>query len=284
LQSAPSGAQEVALTQAGRRHRRRRAATFVFGLAALWCAGVHAETVFATEGNYSPWNETAADGRLAGFDIDLVDALCRDRNDDCRMVTAPFPGMMDRLAAGEFDAIISGIAITPERQALIQFTRPYMSLSVSFATSSHSSLAGQAPATAAQTLRLLSNARIGAQGATVNAKLVRSVLPDAILVLFDNQESLDDAVANAAVDAGLAATQTWKHQAPAAAGAIVTFGPPLVGTEYPVLGQGLAIGVAKGNDALKASLDTAICRLTADGTIGNLSVKWFGDDLTVPCD
>lgn len=107
--------------------------------------------------------------------------------------------------------------------------------------------------------------------------------PDATLVTFGDQEALNRAVVDGEVDAGLAAILTWSDPAPAPAGAIVEIGPPFTSSEYPVLGKGLGIGIAKGNDALKASLDGAICALTSDGTIAGFSKTWFDADLSVPC-
>lgn len=245
--------------------------------------GASAEIVFATEGDYPPWNERQADGRLAGFDIDLVHAFCKTIDETCKIVTATFPAMMDDLAAGKFDAIISGIAITAEREEKIAFTRPYMSLSVSFATAAGSPLAGDAPASGPGLLQRLAAARIGAQTATVSARLIESLLPDALLVTFGDQHALNRAIADGEVEAGLAATLTWKNPEPVAAGAIAVIGPAFTSAEYPVLGQGLGIGVAKNNDALKMSLDKAICDLTTDGTITGLSAAWFDADLSVRC-
>jgi octopine/nopaline transport system substrate-binding protein len=245
--------------------------------------GASAETTFATEGNYPPWNERKADGELVGFDIDLIHALCTSLDETCKIVTATFPAMMDALAAGDFDAIISGIAITAEREEKIAFTRPYMSYSASFATAAGSTLAGNAPASGAGLLERLAGARIGAQEATVNALMIESLLPDTTLVTFGEQESLNRAVADGDVDAGFAGTLTWKDPAPAAASAVVVIGPPFTSAEYSLLGQGLGIGVTKGNQALKESFDAAICNLTSDGTIAGFSKTWFDADLSVPC-
>lgn len=246
-------------------------------------AGASAEIVFATEGNYPPWNERQSDGTFAGFDIDLIHALCRSVDETCKIVTDSFPAMIDALAADTFDAIISGIAITAEREKKIAFTRPYMSYSASFATAKDSALAGDAPASGAGLLERLAAARIGAQAATVNARLIVSLLPRATLVTFSDQAALNTAVAKGDVAAGLAGTQAWNNPAPAAPSAIVVIGPQLTSAEYPLLGRGLGIGVAKSNDNLKNSLDGAICNLTADGTIADLSKTWFDADLSVPC-
>ncbi len=265
------------------RHRRLRRRAAIALLLTLAPACARADIIFATEGTYPPWSETGGDNQLAGFDVDLVHALCRQLCVTCRIEKAAFPGMMDELVAGAFDAIISGIAITDEREKRIAFSRPYMSLSVSFAVARRSPLAKEAPASVATTLRLLATARLAAQDDTVNARLIATVLPNATLVTFSDQPSLDAAVAAGAVDAGLAATEAWNTRAPVSRNAVATLGPPLTSTEYPVLGRGLAIGLRKNEGALKESLDAAICTLTADGTITTLSAKWFGRDLSVPC-
>lgn len=266
-------------------HRLRRhvARVALAGLLLLPAAAAADDVLFATEGDYPPWNEVAADGRVVGFDADLVAAICAETGKDCQMTTASFPAMMDRLAAGEFDAIISGIAITPGRESVIQFSRPYMSLSVSFAAAAGSPLASAAPGSTEALLDLLADTHIGAQTGTVNAALVESLLPGAKLTLFDDQQRLDRAVAEGEVDAGVAATLAWTKPG-AADRTIVTVGQPFASADYPVLGEGLAIGIAHGDDILKTALDDAICKLTEAGTVSELSAKWFGTDLSVPCD
>lgn len=242
-----------------------------------------AEITFATEGSYPPWNERLADGELTGFDVDLTNALCRTIAKRCDIVTATFPGMMDTLADGGYDAIISGIAITARREEKIAFSRPYMSLSVSFATATGSPLAKDAPASNAGLLERLAAARLGAQTATANAKLIEALLPDATLITFGDQEALNRAVAKGVVDAGLAATETWKNPVPAKPNEVIAIGEPLTSTDYPLLGEGLGIGVGKDATDLKDALDDAICKLTTDETVARLSKIWFDADLSVSC-
>jgi ABC-type amino acid transport substrate-binding protein len=245
--------------------------------------GTCAQVVFATEGNYPPWNERDANGRFEGFDIDYVHAICDALKEGCEIVGASFPGMLDLLAGGRFDAIISGIAITRERERTIDFSRPYMQLSVSFATHASSPLAGEPPRSEAELIDRLKSARIGVQDATVNARLAGELLPDAKQITFDNQEALDAALAGGELDAALAATQTWKDPKTTGNGRLVIVGPAFTSADYPVLGRGLGIGVAKENRSLKDALDRVICELGADGTAAALSQKWFGEDLSVSC-
>jgi len=264
-------------------HSFRHALIFAMSFSMLTSTGAVAETVFATEGDYPPWNETNAEGHFTGFDIDLVNGLCAELGEDCRFVTAAFPAMIDAVGEGAYEGIVSGIAITDEREKKIAFTRPYMSLSLSFATAAGSPLAADAPASNAGLLERLAAARLGAQSGSVNARLLEKFLPDATLISFDSQEGLNRAVADGKVDAGLAASQTWKAPTPVTVDAIVEIGAPLTSIDYPMIGRGLGIGLAKENTKLKGALDTAICALSANGEIAALSRRWFGEDLSVPC-
>ena len=73
------------------------------------------------------------------------------------------------------------------------------------------------------------------------------------------------------------------HLAVPSSDQIVVIGPSLTSEDYTVLGQGMGIGVNEGADTLKAALDQALCELENAGAIQPLSIRWFGDDLTIEC-
>src|SRR5215471_10572039 len=65
----------------------------------------------------------------SGFDIELMRAICSQ----LRLTLRPlrysgddFNGIFDGLAAGNYDAVISGTTITPERSAVVLFSKPYL--------------------------------------------------------------------------------------------------------------------------------------------------------------
>jgi len=238
---------------------------------------------WATEGTYAPWSETDDNGVLVGFDIELVELLCAHLDYTCPIETMAWPAMMDAVANGEVDAFISGVAITPERELIVDFSRPYMHLTVSFAVAADSSLAGASPANAIQLGSLLDNATIGVQANTVNGVLARQLIPSADLVDYDSTNALAEAVANGEIDAGLAATPSWTLSTIVQPDQLVVFGPELTSADYPVLGTGLAIGIGEEADNLKAEIDRALCELEELGQIQPLSISWFGSDLTVKC-
>ncbi len=49
------------------------------------------------------------------------------------------------------------------------------------------------------------------------------------------------------------------------------------------LGQGMGVGLHKGNADLKGKVDQALCTIINDGTMTKISQKWFDEDYTLPC-
>ena len=60
-----------------------------------WKAG--SEVRIGTEGAYKPWNFRQRDGKLAGFEIDLVKLLCSDIGFKCTFQTVRWASMLPSL-------------------------------------------------------------------------------------------------------------------------------------------------------------------------------------------
>jgi polar amino acid transport system substrate-binding protein len=70
-----------------------------------------------------------ADGSENGFDIDLIRAICKQLGLTLqreRYLADNFNGIFDGLANRTYDAVISGITITPERSQIVLFSQPYL--------------------------------------------------------------------------------------------------------------------------------------------------------------
>ncbi len=79
---------------------------------------------FAVDPTYPPFESKQADGKLAGFDIDLGNALCEQMKVKCVWVENSFDGMILGLKARKFDAVLSDMGITEECLKQINFTKP----------------------------------------------------------------------------------------------------------------------------------------------------------------
>lgn len=69
--------------------------------------------------------EFEKDGKLTGFDVELVEEIARRLGLEVEWVDTDFEGIFTQLAAGRFDAVASATTITEERKKQVNFTRPY---------------------------------------------------------------------------------------------------------------------------------------------------------------
>jgi polar amino acid transport system substrate-binding protein len=65
------------------------------------------------------------DGNLAGFEVDLKDALARELGRPIEFKQYAFDSLVPGLKRGDFDFAMNGLEITPDRQKVVRFTRPY---------------------------------------------------------------------------------------------------------------------------------------------------------------
>ena len=68
-------------------------------------------------------------GIATGFDTELMRAVCRRLSLELRPLCydgEDFNDIFNGLARGTCDAVISGITITPDRAAIVRFSRPYL--------------------------------------------------------------------------------------------------------------------------------------------------------------
>src|SRR5947208_11425189 len=63
--------------------------------------------------------------RLAGFEVEIADALARRLGVRAEFVQNDWQTLIPSLERGDFDVALNGIEVTPARRARIAFTRPY---------------------------------------------------------------------------------------------------------------------------------------------------------------
>src|SRR5947208_16557219 len=63
--------------------------------------------------------------RIIGFEVDLADALAERMGRKARFVQNQWVGLVPGLRRGEYDVVINGLEITPERAEKIHFSNPY---------------------------------------------------------------------------------------------------------------------------------------------------------------
>ena len=247
-----------------------------------------------TDGTFPPWSATNSGGEIIGFEIDLAEDLCRRMEADCTLVAQDWRGMIPALTTGRYDAIMAGMPITEERREKIAFTRCYANEPANFLVKSDSALAQTPPHTAKVNLDTLepedrvalqglreafAGIAIGVQVATAHEDFVAQYLSDvAELQQFETVEALIQGLEAGRIDTALLSKGSWQAlQESDRRGTFLLFGPDLAGDR---LGQGVGVGIRKEDSVLRTMIDSAIAEAIADGTISQLSTRWFGYDLS----
>ena len=250
------------------------------------------ELVIGTEGAYPPWNFTRADGTLAGFEPDYLHELCARLHRRCRLVAMDWDGMIGALQTGKIDLIADAVQITPERSAVLAFSRPYALTTGVIATLRDGTLARlpdtgatldldqPGPALDAKTGRLrasLAGKVIGVQlSGAFDTYLTQSIGPGTAIRYYRTMGERDLDLINGRID-GTIEDESYIHPLLATrdGAALVTTGPRLIGGS---LGRGEALAFRSHDTALRAQFDRMIGETLADGTVRRLGLQWFHMD------
>jgi len=79
----------------------------------------------ATTGTRVPWTYIDSSNRLVGYDIAWGELICADLGVRPEWSKLDFRGMLPGLLAGQYDAVMSGVTITEQRQQTFAFSEPY---------------------------------------------------------------------------------------------------------------------------------------------------------------
>lgn len=218
----------------------------------------------ATEGAYDPFSYTLSDGSLAGFDVDIANALCDKMQVKCDIQAQDWEGIIPALKIGKFDTIIAAMSVTPERNEQVDFTEPYFTNSLVFLAKKDSTFNPSIQAD-------IDNASVAAQRSTISSQWLQETYPNTRVNLYD---TLD----NAFLDLGAGRSTAMiadKATAGAWLGSETGAGFEIKGDDIDI-NDTFAIAVEKGNDTLKNRINQALTDIRQDGTYDALVAKHFG--------
>ena len=83
----------------------------------------------AVENAYPPFNFIDKEtGQPAGWDYDAVREICKRINCVPEFKEAAWEGIFEAMAAGEYDVLADGVTITEEREKVVDFSIPYVTV------------------------------------------------------------------------------------------------------------------------------------------------------------
>lgn len=226
------------------------------------------EIIVATEGTWAPWTYHDESDVLVGFDVEVAQKIAEKLGVKATFVEVPWDGIFAGLDSQRYDIAANGVEVTEERSQKYDFSAPYAFIRTAIivrgdndAIASFEDLKGKTTAnTLASTYALLAESYganpIGVDDLNQTIELLLAGRVDATLnaevSLYDFLKVHPDAnikMAALSEDASL-----------------------------------VSIPVRKGDDSatLLAAIDQAIAELHQEGVIAELSIKYFGSDITQP--
>ncbi|PKO64882.1 MAG: ABC transporter substrate-binding protein [Betaproteobacteria bacterium HGW-Betaproteobacteria-16] len=230
------------------------------------------ELKIAIDPTYEPFTFKTADGKPTGFDVDIAEALCAEIKRKCVYVEQVWDSMIPGLQAKKYDAIISSMSITEERQKVVDFTDKY------YNTPSRIVVKADTPFT---DLASLKDKKIGVLKGSTQEKYAMGELKTVgvSVVPYEAQDQVYLDIKSGRLDGTVAdsveVTGGFLSKPEGAGYGFV--GPVLNDPKYYGIGVGVAL--RQGETQLKDELNAAIKAIRANGTYDTVSKKYFDFDV-----
>ena len=225
---------------------------------------------FLTSIDFPPFNFLDQNGKLTGFHVELARKICDELaiSDKCQIQALPFGELQGALAASQGDAIIAGVAVTPELRKTFAFSRPFLMLPARFVRNLKASISGTSAAS-------LAGRPVGVVKGTVHEAMLAAFFPAIKPVPFDDKDTLLAAVKDGRVDAAFAdgLQLSFWVSSPAAEKCCALFDGPYQSQQF--LGEGLTIMLRQQDADLTAAINHALATLSRDGRLQEIYLRYF---------
>ncbi len=222
--------------------------------------------IIAMEGTWSPWTYHDENDELVGYDVEVGRCIAEHLGVEAWFVESEWSGLFAGLDSGRYDLVINGVDITDERSEKYDFSDPYAYDRTALVVrednediTSFEDLKGKTTSNSIGSTYMELAEDYGATCEGVESlgetmQMVRSGRVDATL----NAESSVADYFNAQPDA------------------------PLKIVAYTEQANHIAIPMRKGEEtaSLLEAVNEAIAAMREDGTLAELSEKYFGADIT----
>lgn len=225
--------------------------------------------IIGVDDTFAPMGFIDENGDLAGFDIDMANAVGEKLGIPVEFQTIEWTMKEQELNQGNIDLIWNGYSITDERKEEVLFTNPYLDNEQVVVTMADSGI---------ETLDDLAGKVVAAQE---NSSAVDAIdaHPDLAATFADRPEFATNDMAIMDMEAG-------RSDAVIADSVLLNYvishkDDP---SQYRILDENLGteeygVGCRKEDTALCDAINQAFDELKADGTAAEISEKWFGEDI-----
>ena len=230
------------------------------------------ELVIGLDDTFVPMGFKDESGKLVGFDVELAEVVAKKLNKKIKFQAIDWSMKETELNNGNIDLIWNGYSINDERKGKVEFSKPYLNNTQVIVTLSDSTVKAKAD---------LKGKKVGAQnGSTAvdavqaDGDIIKSFDGGKLITFEDNNSALMDLEAkrlDAIVVDEILARYYMKAR----------------GVEkYKILNENFGeeqygVGIRKGDTKFVEAFNKALDEVIADKTAGEISKKWFEEDILV---
>ena len=223
--------------------------------------------IIAMEGTWSPWTYHDEEDNLVGFDVEVGAAIAEKLGVEPVYEEGVWDGLLEGIEGGRYDIMVNGVGVTDERKESYSFSDPYCydrtAVIVREDDDSITKMEDLAGKSTANTISSTYAEIAEGYGATVTG--------------VDDFNQTIELLLQGRIDATLNAEGSYLDYI-----GVHPESPVKVACyNYDV--SDIAIPMRKSDDteSLRQAINTAISELREDGTLTELSMKYFGVDITV---
>ena len=222
--------------------------------------------VVAMEGTWAPWTYHDDNNDLVGYDVEVAQNIAEKLGVEVEFVEGEWDGLLAGLDAGRYDIMVNGVGVTDERAEKYNFSTPYAyNKTAVIVRGDYDEISSMEDLKGKKTANTISStyaAQAEAYGATVTPV---DDLNQTIELLLSNRI---DATLNAEV-----VFNDYKKEHPDSNIKIATYSDQV---------EEIAIPIRKGDDTvtLLDAVNNALDEMAKDGTLTELSEKYFGMDIS----
>lgn len=221
---------------------------------------------FAGSGGYPPFNYMNESGDVEGFDVDVAQAIADNLGMEMEYVTTAWDGIIEGLRARRYDGILGSMAITPAREERVDFSIPYYYSGAQVFVLKDSGINSIDDLTSSHTIGLVTGTTFeqDAVDLGVQAKLYE----DDNQTLLELINGRNDGVLTDRVVGLNAVTKMRGGEKVTAVGSVLR-------------AETMGIAFHEDDDDLRERVNGALQEMHDDGTLSEISAKWFnGEDIT----
>jgi polar amino acid transport system substrate-binding protein len=216
-----------------------------------WAADIESGAPFS-------FKDPSRPDKIIGYEAEVIEAVAAELGMKPEFVQNNWEGLVEGLKRGDYDVVINGLEITPDRQQVVRFTSPYY---VTF-----ENLAVRRSNNTISAMKDLEGRRVG----TLTGSLAQRILAEQSfpmsVVTYSEEAYLYNDLALGRIEAVLMDAPISLYYAKPNP-ELKLVGPPIGRMEY-----GIASRLENPELALK--LDGAVKKLIADGTLRRILERW----------